>query len=109
MSKNKHFKSSSGKIPLPIFFPDATRAVLKTTDSLDVANTKTQGILVNTYHLYKELGNKIFKNFNGVRNFMSFQGGLISDSGGFQIMSLVKSKKNMGKVIDKGVLVTDVN
>ena len=38
----KFFKTVTGKkIPLPVFFPDATRAVLKTLDSQDIRNTKT--------------------------------------------------------------------
>lgn len=84
----KFFKSKTGNIPLPIFFPDATRAVLKTLDSKDIKDTKTNGILVNTYHLYKDVGAKIIKKHGGVRGFMNWDGGVISDSGGFQINTL---------------------
>ena len=49
--KLKYFKTVGGKkIPLPVFFPDATRAVLKTLDSQDINNTQTPGVLVNTFH-----------------------------------------------------------
>ena len=92
------------KIPLPIFFPDATRAVLKTLDSIDIKNTQTPGVLVNTLHLKLELGSRILKKFKGVRNFMNWDGGVISDSGGFQVLSLVKSKGGQGKVTDEGVM-----
>ena len=92
------------KISLPIFFPDATRAVLKTLDSIDIKNTQTPGILVNTLHLKLELGSRILKKFKGVRNFMNWDGGVISDSGGFQVLSLVKSKGGQGKVTDEGVM-----
>src|SRR5258708_1997388 len=88
MAKLKYFKSRNGNIPLPVFFPDATRAVLKTLDSVDIENTKTPGILVNTYHLYKDLGKRVIKEHKGVRNFMNWKGGFISDSGGFQINTL---------------------
>src|SRR4030042_5173089 len=84
----KFFKSKSGNIPLPIFFPDATRAVIRTLDSLDIKNTKTPGILVNTYHLYKDLGAKVIKEHGGISGFMNWDGGIISDSGGFQINTL---------------------
>ncbi len=103
--KPTHFKTITGlQIPLPVFFPDATRAVLKTLDSTDIANTKTPGILVNTFHLNNFPGTSVIKKHNGVRNFMSWNGGVISDSGGFQVMSLAKSansKKN--PVTDEGV------
>lgn len=98
-----HFNSKGKKIPLPLFFPDATRAVVRTLDSIDVENTKTPGILVNTYHLYKELGSRVMKQFGGVGNFMDWDGATISDSGGFQVMSIVKRQKGNGKVTDEGV------
>lgn len=103
MAKPKFFKSKYGNVPLPVFFPDATRAVIKTLDSKDIENTKTLGILVNTYHLYKDLGKKVIKNADGIREFMNFKGAAISDSGGFQVMSLAKSPGNKGKITDKGV------
>ena len=59
--KPTHFRSQGKNIPLPVFFPDATRAVIRTLDSHDIAQTKTPGILVNTYHLYKDLGKKVLK------------------------------------------------
>jgi len=97
------FKSKNGDLDLPVFFPDATRAVLKTLDSKDLENTNTEGILVNTYHLYMEVGKDILKAHKGVRGFMNWKGGVISDSGGFQVMSLVK-KAGLGKITDEGVI-----
>ena len=100
--KPKYFKSSCGKVPLPVFFPDATQAVVKSIDTTDIKSTKTPGILVNTYHLYRTLGIEVVSKFGGIRNFMSWDGALISDSGGFQVMSLAK-KGNLGKVTYEGV------
>jgi queuine tRNA-ribosyltransferase len=97
------FNSSAGIFPLPIFFPDATQGVVKTLDSKDVADTNTPGVLVNTYHLYRELGKGVIENFDGIRNFMNWKGAAISDSGGFQVMSLIKSKSGKGKVNDLGI------
>lgn len=99
--KSKNFRSKNGDIPLPVFFPDATRGIIRTIDSKDIENTKTPGVLVNTYHLYRELGKKVLKNHGGVRKFMDWHGGLISDSGGFQVMTLAKRLK--GKITEDGV------
>lgn len=88
---------------LPVFFPDATRAVLRTLDSVDIQNTQTEGILVNTYHLYNEVGKKILNKHKNVKSFMNFNGGVISDSGGFQVMSLIKNSKK-GKIIEEGAV-----
>lgn len=101
--KLKYFKSKNGNIPLPVFFPDATRAVVRALDTIDIENTKTRGLLVNTYHLFKEVGLERIKKFGGVRNLMDWHGGLISDSGGFQVGSLVKKNPELGFVNNRGV------
>ena len=105
MSKPHFFKTITGdKIPLPVFFPDATRAVLKTLDSADIESTKTPGILVNTFHLNNFPGGSVIKEHKGIRNFMSWQGACISDSGGFQVMSLAKTHDGTkNPVSDEGV------
>jgi len=100
----KHFKTISGqKIPLPVFFPDATQAVIKTLDSQDIESSKTPGILVNTYHLYRNLGKKVIENHGSIKDFMSWKKGIISDSGGFQVMSLAKKTAKKSAVNDQGV------
>ena len=105
MKQTKKFKTLSGEnINLPIFFPDATRAVLRTLDSADIRNTQTGGLLVNTFHLSSTPGKNTLKMFKGVRNFMNWNGGLISDSGGFQVMSIAKKNNNKNSVTDKGVV-----
>lgn len=97
----KVFRYSRGELPTPLFFPDATKAVVRSVDSQDVLNTKTPGILVNTLHLYLDLGQRVLKKFGGIGPLMDWPGALISDSGGFQVMSL--AKKGSGKVTDEGV------
>jgi queuine tRNA-ribosyltransferase len=104
MPKPKIFRTITGKeLSLPVFFPDATRAVLKTLDSADIESTKTQGILVNTFHLNNFPGSDVIKEHGGVRNFMSWSGATISDSGGFQVMSLAKKFGGKNSVSDEGV------
>ena len=100
----KTFKTKHGPLPLPVFFPDATRAVLKTLDSVDIKNTKTPGILVNTFHLYLGLGKRVVKKHGGIGNFMNWPKAIISDSGGFQIMSLIHRSPHQGKITDEGVI-----
>jgi queuine tRNA-ribosyltransferase len=104
MKKRKYFRHQGGKISLPVFFPDATQAVVRTIDSSDLRNTKTPGILVNTYHLFEGLGGRVLKKFGGVRNFMDWNSAVISDSGGFQIMSIAKKNLKKSKISDEGVV-----
>lgn len=88
---------------LPIFLPDATRAVVKSTATKDVENSGIKGAVVNTYHLMTTPGISVLKEFGGVKNFMNFDGLVASDSGGWQIFSLIHRDKKPGKITDKGV------
>lgn len=102
--KPKFFKTLGGEnIPLPVFFPDATRGVVRSVDSSDIKRTKTPGVLVNTYHLINDLGDKQLEHWSGVSKFMNWGGGTISDSGGFQVMTLAKREGRVGKITNKGV------
>ncbi len=103
MIERKTFKTTGGEIPLPIFFPDATRAVVRGVDSVDIKNTKTPGILVNTYHLIHDLGEVVIEKHGGVRGLMGWEGGVISDSGGFQMFSLVHRGNGASRVTDEGI------
>ncbi len=60
--KPKFFRYKYGEVKLPAFFPDATRGVIKTLDFGDVEKTFTPGVLVNTFHLWRELNRKILEN-----------------------------------------------
>lgn len=101
--QKKYFRYKYGKLKLPVFFPDATRGVIKSIDTTDIEGTKTLGLLVNTYHLFKEVGEDRIRVFGGIRNLMDFKGAVISDSGGFQVGSLIKKNPELGHVTDKGV------
>jgi queuine tRNA-ribosyltransferase len=89
---------------LPIFCPDATQAVVRGMDSLDLKNAQTRGVIVNTFHLHNKFGLENFP-FNSIQNFMNFNGLFISDSGGFQIFSLIKKDPNFGFINDDGFVV----
>jgi len=86
----------------PLFFPDATRGVVRTLDNQDIEATGTGGILVNTYHLWRLIPRERMQKLGGVRGMMRWKGLLISDSGGFQAMSLIK--RGGGKITDKGLM-----
>ncbi len=100
----KFFKSHGQSIPLPVFFPDATRAVVRSLDTSDIEATRTTGVLVNTFHLWQEIGDELMERFGGIGNFMDWHGGIISDSGGFQVMSVIKSGAMKGKITDQGII-----
>jgi len=92
-----------GRLKLPTFFPDATRGVIRSLDSHDLKQVKVEGVVVNTYHLLSHPGSHLISTFGGVKPFMNWDGWVISDSGGFQVLSLIFRNQQMGSITDKGV------
>lgn len=88
----------------PIYLPDATRALVKSLDSVDLRNTHVKGAVVNTYHLMTDPGTEVIKKFGGIKNFMNFEGLVTSDSGGWQVFSLIHRSGKKGKITDDGVV-----
>ncbi|HAM88595.1 TPA: tRNA guanosine(34) transglycosylase Tgt [Candidatus Falkowbacteria bacterium] len=93
----------NGTIKTPFFMPDATRAVVKNIGIVDINNLKMPAMVVNTYHLYLQPGMDLIKKAGGVNKFMNFDRPLLSDSGGFQVFSLIHRNKQMGKITDEHV------
>lgn len=89
---------------LPIFLPDATLGVVRGLSSLDLIQCGTRGCVVNTYHLASNPGKEILNTFDGIKKFMGFEGLVISDSGGWQVFSLIHRNKGGGVITDDGVV-----
>jgi len=74
--------------------PVGTRGSVKGISPRELKNDiKAQIILGNTYHLQLRPGSQIIKNFGGLHKFMGWSGPILTDSGGFQVMSLAKFRK----------------
>ncbi len=85
------FKTPHGTIKLPGFMNVATCGAIKGgLSAIDLKNIKCQVELCNTYHLHLRPGDKIVKSQGGIRNFTSWEGPVLTDSGGFQVFSLAK-------------------
>ena len=91
------------KVALPIFCPDATRGVLRAVDSKDIIGAGIEGLIVNTYHLLVSPGTDVLERAGDVGKFMNWSGLTISDSGGFQVYSLIHRKSGLGEITDEGV------
>ena len=85
--------TAHGDIDTPIFMPVGTAATVKAMHLRDVEQSGAQIILANTYHLMLRPGQKNIKQMGGVRKFMGWNKPLLTDSGGFQIMSLGKLRE----------------
>lgn len=88
-----------GEIKTPIFMPVGTRATVKTLTPRDLEEINAQIILGNTYHLYLRPGHELIKKAGGLHKFMGWNKPILTDSGGFQVMSL----SGLRKITPEGV------
>jgi queuine tRNA-ribosyltransferase len=80
-------------IDTPAFMPVGTQGSVKGVSPRELRELNAQIILGNTYHLFVRPGLDVIKHFGGLHNFMSWDGPILTDSGGYQIFSLVKLRK----------------
>src|SRR3989344_8665083 len=105
LSKKSHARlgqlvTPHGVIETPCLVPVATQAVIKTLDSREVKETKSQILIANTFHLHLKPGESVIKSGGGLHKFMNWQGGLMTDSGCFQVFSLGFGKEfGTGKIL----------
>jgi len=93
-----HLNLPHGIVPLPAFFPDATRGVVRTVDSADLTACGVQGLVMNTYHLMTKPGPATIKSLGGLHSFSGWNRPIITDSGGFQVFSLIRENAAMGEI-----------
>ncbi len=83
-----------GPIETPIFMPVGTAAAMKGIFHRDLRDdARAQIILANTYHLYLRPGMDIIERAGGVHRFSTWEGPMLTDSGGFQVFSLSDCRK----------------
>lgn len=79
-----------GPVRTPVFMPVGTQGTIKGLTSEDVKALGAEIILGNTYHLANRPTCEVFDKCNGLHNFMNWDRNLLTDSGGFQMVSLSK-------------------
>lgn len=89
---------------LPTYLPDATLGVVRNISSKQVAKNNIEGVVINTYHLMTRPGVEILKQAGGIKKFMNWDGLAASDSGGFQLFSLIHKNPKLGRITDEGVV-----
>ncbi|MBN2239963.1 MAG: tRNA guanosine(34) transglycosylase Tgt [Dehalococcoidales bacterium] len=107
-----HLKKTEGKVRLgelvtthgavdtPVFMPVASQATIKTLTPDEIREIGFGMILSNTYHLYLRPGIDLIQSFGGLHTFMGWDGGILTDSGGYQVFSLSRLRK----LTDEGVI-----
>jgi queuine tRNA-ribosyltransferase len=81
-----------GVVDTPQFMPVGTNATVKALDPDDIAATGATIVLANTYHLYLRPGHERIERLGGLHRFMAWDGPILTDSGGFQVVSLADSR-----------------
>ena len=78
----------NGSVSTPAFMAVGTRATVKALDSEDLENIGAQIVLSNTYHLMLRPGEDIVSELGGLHRFMAWDHPILTDSGGYQVLSL---------------------
>lgn len=82
-----------GDVESPMFMPVGTLATVKGISPEMLKEMHSQVILANTYHLWLRPGEDVIEKAGGLHKFMNYDGPMLTDSGGFQVFSLGKTRK----------------
>ena len=82
-----------GRVQTPAFMPVGTQATVKTLPPDEVERTGAEIVLGNTYHLMLRPGAERIASLGGLHRFMNWPHPILTDSGGFQVMSLSQLRK----------------
>ncbi|MBE6798001.1 MAG: tRNA guanosine(34) transglycosylase Tgt [Ruminococcaceae bacterium] len=93
-ARRGEFITNRGTVQTPAFMNVATQGAIK--GGVSAADLKTVGcqvMLSNTYHLHVRPGDKLIKDCGGLHKFTTWEGPILTDSGGFQVFSLASLRK----------------
>lgn len=94
-------QTNYGTFETPMFMPVGTKATVKSLTPEELKEAHSGIILSNTYHLWLRPGEDIIDKAGGLHKFMNYDGAILTDSGGFQVFSLVKNKEK--DITEEGV------
>ena len=88
------FVTNRGTVKTPAFMNVATQSAIKgAVSAADLKDIDCQVMLCNTYHLHVRPGDEIIKECGGLHKFTTWNGPILTDSGGFQVFSLAKLRQ----------------
>ena len=93
-------RTAHGVVETPVFMPVGTKATVKSLHPDEVRGLGAQILLGNTYHLHFRPGDALIRELGGLHRFMSWDGPILTDSGGFQVFSL---RDTIVRADDEGV------
>lgn len=87
-----------------MFLPDATRGAVRFLTTKQLKDTGTTGLVTNTLHLLINYGADHIAELGGIKELMNWEGMILTDSGGFQVFSLIHSGKWRGEIHKDGAI-----
>lgn len=95
-------KTAHGELQTPFFMPDATRATVRGLTASQLELIGLEALVVNTYHLMLQPGEKRIKDAGDIHQFMHWSRPVLSDSGGYQVFSLIHKNSELGHITEEG-------
>ncbi len=92
-----HIETNYGEYDTPMFMPVGTRGTVKSLNPEELKDCHSGIVLANTYHLWLRPGEDIVDHCGGLHKFMNYDGPILTDSGGYQVFSLVRNKKDISE------------
>ena len=93
-ARRGEFSCAHGTVQTPVFMNVGTQAAIKGALSAeDLERIGTQVELSNTYHLHLRPGDEVVRRLGGIHKFMTWNGPILTDSGGFQVFSLANLRQ----------------
>lgn len=102
--RGQALKLPHGTVRLPAFLPDGTQGVVRAVDAADLARCGVQAIQMNIFHLLQKPGSTTIQALGGLHRMCGWPGPIVTDSGGFQVYSLIRQNPTWGHLSDRGIL-----
>ena len=91
-----------GDLPLPAFLPDGTQGVVRAVSADDLEAAGVRAVQMNVYHLMQRPGTSTIQALGGLHRMAGWRGPIFTDSGGFQVYSLIRGNPKAGSITDRG-------
>lgn len=96
--------TAHGPLRAPCYIPDATRGFVRSVDASDLEAVGIPALMINAYHLMTRPGIRVVQRLGGLHAFAGWRGPIVTDSGGFQVFSLIRQNPKHGQIRDHEIV-----
>lgn len=96
--------TAHGPLRAPCYIPDATRGFVRSVDASDLETVGIPALMINAYHLMLRPGVRVIQRLGGLHAFSGWRGPIVTDSGGFQVFSLIRQNPKHGLIRDHEIV-----